>query len=120
MRRHLDPPVRYTSTSHWNSEATHHVDPMDLIATPELFEVRLRWRICPKRADLVSKLSRSGIFGSRKAHRLAYRSRRENPCDRAISQAFKHQGQLGSNDGIGAPPTGPRVWAGPPSNAGCS
>jgi hypothetical protein len=54
-----------------------------------------------------------GIFASRKAHRLAYRSQRQSPYDRAISQAFKRRRRLGADGGLGDPidkPKGMR-WA---------
>jgi hypothetical protein len=53
------------------------------------------------------------IFASRKANRLAYRSQRQSPYDRAISQGFKHRQRLGAGGGIGDPidkPNGMR-WA---------
>lgn len=65
---------------------------------------------------LVSKLYKpagGGTFASRKAHRLAYRSQRQSPYDRAISQAFKRRRRLGADGGIGDPidkPYGMR-WA---------
>jgi len=40
-------------------------------------------------------------FASRRAYRLGYRSQRESPRDRALSQAFKLRRKLGSEDGIG-------------------
>ncbi len=46
--------------------------------------------------------SGSGIFASRKAHGIAYRSQRQSPHDRAISQAFKRRRRLGSTTGIGS------------------
>jgi hypothetical protein len=55
----------------------------------------------------------NGIFASRKAHRLAYRSQRQSPYDRAISQAFKRRQRLRADGGIGDPiakPHGMR-WA---------
>ena len=55
----------------------------------------------------------SGIFASRKAHRLTYRSQRQSPYDRAISQTFNRRQRLGADGGIGDPidkPKGMR-WA---------
>jgi hypothetical protein len=37
----------------------------------------------------------------REAHCLAYRSQRQSPHDRALSQAFKRRQRLGSREGIG-------------------
>lgn len=81
-----------------------------------LIRSRRWWWVCPRRGDLVAKLYKpagGGIFASRKAHRLAYRSQRQSPYDRAISQAFKRRQRLGADGGIGDPidkPHGMR-WA---------
>ena len=40
-------------------------------------------------------------FASRQAYRLAYRSQRETPHDRALRRAFKLRRRLGGDDGTG-------------------
>jgi len=40
-------------------------------------------------------------FASRRAHRLAYRSQRETPPDRALSRAFALRRKLGATGGTG-------------------
>ena len=97
-------------TTSWNDYI------VELATTPQPFGGRRWWWVCPRRGDLVAKLympAGGGIFASRKAHRLAYRSQRQSPYDRAISQAFKRRRRLGADGGIGDPidkPHGMR-WA---------
>jgi hypothetical protein len=63
---------------------------------PQPFGGQRWWWNCPKRGDLVSKLYKpsGGIFASRKAYRLGYRSQRESPRDRALGRAFKARQRL--------------------------
>jgi hypothetical protein len=72
--------------------------------TPQPFRGRRWWWICPRRGDLVSKLYiPAGVttFASRKCFRIALRSQRQSPYDRALSRAFKHRRRLGSIGGAG-------------------
>ena len=97
--------LTYTST-HPRSGATHRSDYwIELTTTPQPFGGRRWWFICPKRGDLVAKLHLppgAFTFASRRAYRLAYRSQRVSPSDRAINRAFKLRRKLGSDGGIGA------------------
>jgi hypothetical protein len=96
--------LRYTTTNHWSGEKTHHDYRVELTTTRQPLGGRRWWWICPRRGDLVAKLYKptsAGLFASRKAHRLAYRSQRQSPHDRPISQAFKLRRRLGSTAGIG-------------------
>ena len=96
--------LRYTITSHRTGQTTQHDYTVELTTTPQPFGGRRWWWVCPRRGDLVTKVykpSGSGLFASRKAHRLAYRSQRQSPYDRALSHAFKHRRRLGSTGGIG-------------------
>jgi hypothetical protein len=97
--------VRLTyTTTHWTGQTTDHDYTVQLTTTPQPLGGRRWWWVCPKRGDLVSKLYKpngAGTFASRKAYRLAYRSQRQTPHDRALSQAFKRRRQLGSTDSIG-------------------
>jgi hypothetical protein len=98
--------LRYTTTNHRTGQRTDHDYTVDLTSTPQPFGGRRWWWVCPKRGDLVSKLYKpagGSIFASRKAHCLAYRSQRQSPYDRAISQAFKRRQRLGADGGIGDP-----------------
>ena len=97
--------LRYTTTGYWSGEKTYHDYRVELTTTPQPFGGRRWWWVCPRRGDLVAKLyqpSGGGIFASRKAHGIAYRSQRQSPHDRAISQAFKRRRRLGSAGGIGS------------------
>ena len=108
--------LTYATTNHWTGQQTQHDYTVELVTTPQPLGGRRWWWVCPRCGDLVSKLykpSGSGIFASRKAHRLAYRCQRQSPYDRAISQAFKRRKRLGADGGIGDPidkPHGMR-WA---------
>ena len=73
-------------------------------STPQPFGGRRWWFVCPKRGHRVAKLylpTGAHTFASRKAYRLGYRSQRESPRDRSLSQAFKLRRRLGSDAGIG-------------------
>jgi hypothetical protein len=108
--------LTYTTTNHWTGQTTQHDYTVELATTSQPLGGRRWWWICPCCGDLVSKLykpSGGALFASRKAHRLAYRSQRQSPHDRAISQAFKRRRRLGADGGIGDPidkPHGMR-WA---------
>jgi hypothetical protein len=93
----------FFTTASWSGETTRHDYRVELVSTPQPFGGRRWWWVCPKRGDLVSKLYKSsgGIFASRKAHRLGYRSQRESPRDRALGRALKLRQRLSSTDGIG-------------------
>lgn len=96
--------LRYTATDPWSGEKRHHDYPLELATTPQPFGGRRWWWVCPRRGDLVSKLympAGATAFASRKCFHIAYRSQRESPCDRAISQAFKLRRRLGATGGIG-------------------
>ena len=107
---------RYTRTARWTNEKRNYDYRVDLATTPQPFGGRRWWWTCPHRGDLVSKLylpAGGSTFASRKAFRVAYRSQRESPRDRALSRAFKLRHRLGATGGIGdyiAKPKGMR-WA---------
>jgi hypothetical protein len=66
-----------------------------------------------ERDALRTSLPGAFTFASRRAYRLAYKSQRETPHDRAIRRAFKLRHRLGAIGGIGDPipkPKGMR-WA---------
>jgi hypothetical protein len=95
--------LRYTTTSSRSGQKTHHDYRVELTATAQPFGGRRWWWICPSRRRLVAKLympAGGGVFASRKAHRLAYRSQRQSPYDRTISRAFKLRRRLGSTGAL--------------------
>ena len=94
----------YTSTDYWTGEKRPQDYWVSLESTPQPFGGRRWWFICPKRGHRVAKLylpTGAHTFASRRAYRLGYRSQRESPRDRALSQAFKLCRRLGSEEGIG-------------------
>jgi hypothetical protein len=96
--------LHYTTTDHWSGEKTRHDYRVALTTTPQPFGGRRWWFQCPRTGDLVSKLylpPGGRVFASRRFYRLAYRSQRESPRDRALGRAFKLRRRLGSNGGIG-------------------
>jgi hypothetical protein len=96
--------LRYSTTNRSSGETTHHDYQVEMVTTIQPLGGRRWWWICPRRGDLVAKLylpTRGGIFASRRAHRLAYRSQRQSPYDRAISRAFKLRHRLGAHGGLG-------------------
>jgi hypothetical protein len=96
--------LRYTVTNSWTNEKHHHDYVVQLVTIPQPFGGRRWWFVCPKRGDLVSKLYKpngAGRFASQRVYRLAYRSQRQSPYDRALDRAFKLRRRLGSKDGIG-------------------
>ena len=71
----------------------------------------LLWFVCPRTGQLAARLhlpSGADTFACRKAYRLAYRSQRQTPCDRAISRAFSLRHKLGDDGGIGDYVTKPK------------
>ena len=94
----------YTSTDYWTGEKRAQDYWIQLEAAPQPFGGLRWWFLCPKRGDRVAKLylpTGAHTFASRQAYRLGYRSQRESPRDRALSQAFKLRRCLGDDGGIG-------------------
>jgi hypothetical protein len=96
--------LRYTITSPWTGKRTAYDQRIGLVTTPQPFGGRRWWWLCPLSGDLVARLhmpAGGGPFASRRAHRLAYRSQREGPWDRALRRAYKLRRRLGSTGIIG-------------------
>lgn len=77
---------------------------VQLEALSQPFGGRRWWFVCPKTGRWAAKLylpNGAFTFASRQAYRLAYRSQRETPHDRASRRAFKLRGKLGGTGGIG-------------------
>lgn len=75
-----------------------------LVSSSQPFGGRRWWWICPitgRRAAKLFKPPGGDQFASRQAWRLAYRSQRETPFDRACSRAWGLRGRLGITDPIG-------------------
>jgi len=95
--------LTYTSTL-WDGEKHDSDYWIDLATTPQPFGGRRWWFICPRTGERVAKLHLppgAFTFASRRAHKLAYRSQRETPRDRALGRAFKLRRRLGDQGGIG-------------------
>ena len=98
--------LTYTSTHPWSGEKRHSDDWIELITTPQPFGGRRWWFLCPRTGQRVSKLylpPGAFTFASRRVYRLAYKSQRKSPYDRAINSAFKLRHKLGAKGGIGDP-----------------
>jgi hypothetical protein len=93
----------YTITDRRTGETRHYDHEIALATTPQPFGGRRWWWICPQSGKRVAKLYKpdgAETFASRQAYRLAYRSQRENPIDRARERAFKLRRRLGSKGGF--------------------
>jgi hypothetical protein len=69
------------------------------------------WFVCPHTGQFAERMhlpSGAYTFACRKACRLAYRSQRETPRDRALSGAFALRRKLGADGGIGDYVTKPK------------
>jgi hypothetical protein len=96
----------YQVTDNATGEARRHETTVTLVTVPQPFGGRRWWFLCPSTGRRVGKLhlpSGASTFASRKAYRLAYRSQRQTPRDRALAQAFKRRRRLGDYGAIGNP-----------------
>lgn len=95
--------LKYTTTRYGGEK--HESDYwIQLETTPQPFGGRRWWFICPRTGRRATKLylpNGALTFASRQAYRLAYRSQREAPHDRALRRAFKLRDKLGGTGGIG-------------------
>ena len=95
--------LMYTTTQ-WDGERRESDYWIPLETTPQPFGGRRWWFVCPRTGRRASKLylpNGAFTFAARQAYRLAYRSQREAPHDRALRRAFKLRGRLGADGGIG-------------------
>jgi hypothetical protein len=95
--------LKYTSTQ-WNGERRESDYWIQIETTPQPFGGRRWWFVCPRTGRKAAKLylpNGASTFASRQAYRLAYRSQRETPYDRALRRAFKLRGKLGADGGVG-------------------
>jgi hypothetical protein len=94
--------LRYTTTT-WDGEPRKCDYLIGLSTTPQPFGGRRWWFVCPRTGRRAVKLylpAGATTFASRAAYRLAYRSQRETPRDRASRRALKLWARLGGDGGI--------------------
>ena len=87
-----------------NRRSTQCENRIELTTRAQPLGGRRWWFVCPRTGQLAERLhlpSGTYTFACRKAYRLAYRSQREAPRDRAISRAFSLRRKLGDDGGIG-------------------
>jgi hypothetical protein len=96
--------LHWTSTNRWSGEKRQCENRIELTTRAQPLG-GWRWLfVCPHTGQLAERLHLpSGVctFACRKAYRLAYRSQRETPRDRALSGAFALRRKLGADGGIG-------------------
>jgi hypothetical protein len=94
----------WTSTNRQSGETRQCENNIALTTRTQPFGGRRWFFVCPCTGQPVTKLYLpTGIytFASRKAYKLAYRSQRETPRDRAFSRAFALRAKIGGKGGIG-------------------
>ena len=96
--------LHWTSTNLWSGETRQCENRITLTTSSQPFGGRRWWFVCPRTGQLAARLhlpSGAYTFACRNAYRLAYRSQRETPRDRALSRAFALRRKLGDDGGIG-------------------
>jgi hypothetical protein len=84
--------LHWTSTNRWSGEKRQCENRIELATRAQPLGGRRWWFVCPHTGQLAERLhlpSGAYIFACRKAYRLAYRSQRETPRDRALSVRIK-------------------------------
>jgi hypothetical protein len=103
--------LHWTSTNRWSGEKRQCENRIELTTHAQPLGGRRWWFVCPHTGQLAERLhlpSGAYTFACRKAYRLAYRSQRETPRDRALSGAFALRRKLGADGGIGDYVTKPK------------
>ena len=96
--------LHWTSTDGWSGERRQCENRITLTTSSQPFGGRRWWFVCPRTGQRATRLhlpSGASVFACRRAYRLAYRSQRETPGDRALSRAFALRRKLGADGGIG-------------------
>jgi hypothetical protein len=96
--------LRWISTNPWSGEKRQCENRIMLTTSLQPFGGRRWWFVCPHTGRRAARLylpSGANTFDCRNAYRLAYRSQRETPRDRALSRAFALRRKLGDDGGIG-------------------
>ncbi len=95
--------LHWTATS-WSGEKHKCENRITLTTTLQPFGGRRWWFVCPHTGQRATRLHLpygASVFACRSAYRLAYRSQRETPRDRALSRAFSLRRRIGADGGIG-------------------
>ncbi len=95
--------LHYTTTR-WDGERRDSDYWIQLATTAQPFGGRRWWFVCPRTGRRAAKLylpNGAFTFASRQAYRLAYKSQRETPYDRALRRAFRLRDRIGADGGIG-------------------
>lgn len=103
--------LRYTSTDPGFGEKREADYRISLTSIPTRFGGRRWYFRCPHLGLRCGRLHLppgAFTFASRQAHRLAYRSQRATPRDRALDKALKLRRRLGSEGGVGDPVAKPK------------
>ena len=103
--------LHWTSTNRWSGEKRQCENRIELTTRTQPLGGRRWWFVCPRTGQLAERLHLpSGAYtcAFRKAYRLAYRSQRETPPDRALSGAFALRRKLGADGGVGDYVTKPK------------
>jgi hypothetical protein len=96
--------LHWTSTNRWSGEKRQCENRITLITSAQPFGGRRWWFVCPRTGQRATRLHLpygAYTFACRNAYRLAYRSQRETPRDRALSRAFALRQKVGDHGGIG-------------------
>jgi len=103
--------LHWTSADRWSGDKRQCENRIELTTRAQPLGGRRWWFVCPRTGQLAERLhlpSGAYTFACRKAYRLAYRSQRETPRDRALSGAFALRRKLGADGGIGDYVTKPK------------
>jgi hypothetical protein len=96
--------LHWTFTNRWSGEKRQCENRITLVTSLQPFGGRRWWFVCPRTGHRATRLhlpSGADTFACRKAYRLAYRSQRQTPPDRALSRALALRQKLGADGGVG-------------------
>lgn len=103
--------LRYVTTDRGSGEKREADYSVGLTSMPMRFGGRRWYFRCPHLGLRCGRLHLppgAFVFASRQAHRLAYRSQRATPRDRALDKALKLRRRLGGEGGVGDPVPKPK------------
>ena len=96
--------LHWISTDLQSGEKRQCENRIALTTSAQPFGGRRWWFVCPRTGRRATRLhlpSGAYTFAARSAYRLAYRSQRETPRDRALARAFALRRKLSDGGGIG-------------------